>query len=130
MNNQALLRFNDDTENPISEKSSLRERYRKSVAGIYCPWAEIHPRNRFSEYDQFRTIWIDELYQWLYGENPHQVYSLTAFAWRVQHARMSDGGHKCVCLNWSDRNQRVYLGDGLLEYLGLLKDEVERIYGT
>lgn len=113
----------------IAPCAGLRERYLEAIKGGYWPWAERHPRVRFSEYDKFRAIWMDELWHWLFGENPRQVYSLTAFAWKVQHERMSEGGYKSVCLNWSDRNQRVYLGDGLLEYLGLLKDEVESIYG-
>jgi hypothetical protein len=107
----------------------VRERYLEAIKGGHWPWAQVHPRARFSEYDGFRAIWADELWQWLYGGNPRRVHCLTAFAWAVQHARMSGGGRSAVCLNWSDRNQRVYLGDGLLEYLGILKDEVKRVYG-
>ena len=107
----------------------LKTRYLDAIKNLYCPWAEVHPRRRFSEFDQFRTIWTDELWKWIFGDNPRQVSSLTEFAWAVQHDRISEGGRNTICLNWSDKNQRVYLGDGLLEYLGLLKDEVEKHYG-
>lgn len=103
---------------------TLRVRYREAVAHLHCPWADRPPSYRFAEYDQFRAIWCQELHQWLYGDNPRGVHSLTQLAWKVQHARISDGGRIFNCLNFSDRTQRVYLGDGLLEYLGLLKDDL------
>lgn len=111
-----------------TETATLRERYLAAIKGIYCPWADRHPRNRFAEYDRFRSIWTEELHRWLFGDNALKVYSLSEFAWRVQHQRISEGGRLLNCLNFSDRRQRVYLGDGLLQYLGLLKDDVEKLY--
>lgn len=113
---------------------TLRARYLEAIgkrAWPYCgpQYDNPHPKHRFAEYDQFRAIWTDELWKWLFGDNPRKIYSLTQFAWDVQHDRISEGGYKSTCLNWSDRNQRVYLGDGLLEYLGILKDDVEAVHG-
>ena len=127
---QTLELANDGTGQPLATMpcSGLRARYLEAIKGGFWPWAERHPRNRFGEYDQFRGIWCAELRNWLFGDNARQVYSLTELAWAVQHDRLSDGGKKIICLNWSDRNQRVYLGDGLLEYLGLLKDDIEAAY--
>ena len=109
--------------------NDLRTKYLDATKGLYCPWAEIPPRKRFAEYDEWRAIWVEELRAWLYGGNPRQVGSLTQLAWKVQHDRIGEGGRRFYCLNWSDRSQRVYLGDGLIEYLGVLKDEVERMNG-
>lgn len=109
---------------------TLRERYLAAIKDDHYPWARRHHRHRFTEYDQFRAIWQDELWHWLYGDNPRGIGSLTVFAWKVQHARISNGGRNTNCLNWSNKNQRLYLGDGLLDYLGLLKDEVERLYSS
>ncbi|MEM7700061.1 MAG: hypothetical protein AAF236_16830 [Verrucomicrobiota bacterium] len=110
------------------QASDLRSRYLEAIKDGYWPWAERHPRDRFSEYDQFRKIWCSELHNWLFGDNTREVSSLTEFAWTVQHDCLSGEGKSIICLNWSDRNQRVYLGDGLLEYLGLLKDDIEAAY--
>lgn len=116
-------------EQNITVTQSLRLRYLEAVRGLYCPWSMVSPRYRFTEYDQFRSIWTHEIWQWLYGSNPLKCHSLTDLAWKVQHERISEGGYKCTCLNFSDRNQRVYLGDGLLEYLGLLCDDVRALNG-
>jgi len=112
----------------LPSHEGLRERYIAAIKDGYFPWAKRHPRHRFAEYDEFRPIWSHELWQWIFGDNPRHVDTLTAFAWAVQHHRISEGGYKSTCLNWSDKNQRLYLGDGLLEYLGLLKDDLESAY--
>lgn len=110
------------------EETTLKAKYLDAIKDLYCPWALRHPRHRFAEYDKYRAIWCEELVKWRTGPDPWKFNGLTDFAWRVQHERISEGGQYFNCLNWSDRRQRVYLGDGLLEYLGLLKDEVKRVY--
>jgi hypothetical protein len=111
-----------------AELGTLKERYDLACAGGRI-WSPADARKRFVEYDRHRLTFCHELWLWLYGSNPRKLYSLTAFAWSVTHSPINGGGITTWCLDWSDRRQRVYLGDGLIEYLGLLKDEVERIYG-
>lgn len=108
---------------------SLGIRYRTAVQDLYTPWAEISPADRFEEYDEHRAVWAEELYSWLYRGNPRGIRCMTHFAWDIQHERLSQGGTCTVCLNFNTRSQRFFLGDGLLQYLGLLKDDMETLYG-
>ena len=106
------------------QESTFRERY--TAATARC-WSPRRADRRFAEFDSYRAQFAHGIWDWLFGANQHGVDSLTALAWKMTH-EINDGGRSTRCLDWSDKKQRLYLGDGLMEYLGLLKDEVKRVY--
>lgn len=103
--------------------TDLRQRYNEAVKST--AWKPGTARRRFTEYDQYRALFCREIEAWLYRGNPRATYSLCALAWKVTHEVVNDGGRGLKCWTWSDRNQRAYLGDGFLEYLGLLREAVK-----
>ncbi len=105
---------------------SLRERYMEACAGCYHP---LRARRRFNEYDAHRAVFASEIHAWLYEGNPREAGGLTHLAWQVLHEKINDGGKNTLCLTWSERNQRAYLGDGLFQYLQLLCGEAKKVYG-
>ena len=100
----------------------LMKAYHAAVGGCFSP---VDARERFGEYDGYREIFIEELESWLGGSNPREVKNLEDFAWKVQGVRISEGVKNANCLDWDSRKQRAHLGDGLLEYLGLLESRVK-----
>lgn len=109
-----------------TDHAELRRRY---IDACERCWDPVKARARFAEYDEYREVFCREMYAWLYGTNPRAIDTLTGFAWEVTHTPINEGGKFLRCLDFSDRKQRVYLGGGLLEYLGLLKDAMEEVYG-
>jgi hypothetical protein len=92
-------------------------------------WNPRVARARFAEYDAYRAVWCSALHAWLYGESPYDASTLSRLAWLVAWDTINEQGKYIRCLDFNERRQKLYLGDGLLLYLGLLKDEIERTYG-
>lgn len=108
---------------PPSASSALRERYRRQAeADCWNPRAALA---RFTEFDAHRERFIAEIKEWLHGGNRRGVHSLGEMAWEVVHAINHEHGKQMLCLDFNEKRQRVFLADGLMQYLGLLKDDVE-----
>ena len=105
----------------VAPSPTLRDRY--NAACKRC-WHPPTARRRFSEYDQFRAAFTSAIDDWIYGENTIKAHSLSDLAWKVL-ANHNDGS--TTCLDFNERTQRLYLGDGLLNYLGLLKDDLKAL---
>lgn len=103
---------------------TLQARYREACARCFDPGKA---RRRLSEYDQFRAAFWHALYDWDYGSNKYRANTLSELAWAVLH-EINEGGTRTHCLNWSDTRQKLFLGDGLVHYLGLLRDDLRSLY--
>jgi hypothetical protein len=110
----------NETNHP-STPAMFRARYIEAVKECWNPG---EARRRFPEYDQYHETWWREIVAWKFGDNPREFGSLTQLAYKIAW-EINDGGKYLNCMDFNERKQRVYLGSGLIQYLGILCDEIE-----
>ncbi len=98
----------------------LRNKYREACKECWNPREAVR---RFAEYDRYRPQFVAALRKWIQEERPT---SLTKCVWHC--CWEFNEGKYLNCLDFSERRQKIYLGDGLIEYVKLLLEEIERVY--
>lgn len=124
MTTQQTLAFIVAPDDCPMPTEALRVLYREACAACFDPHKA---RRRFAEYDEFRSRFWHAIHDYDYGNNVYEANSLSELAWAVLHD-INEGGTRTHCLNWSDHKQKLYLGDGLTTYLGILRDGIRSLY--
>ena len=101
--------------------AELRAKYAEAVQRC---WSPAKARARFAEYDRYRPQFQTAIRAWNRARRPT---SLRKMIW--QTCAEFNARRYVNCLDFNERKQRFYLGDGLFEYVLLLVEEIERVYG-